>query len=60
MVPHFARVEREGVEMAEQCRIWGACVDAGEVERTLYDWVSVAAVGKGPKRPVGRNGVGAR
>ena len=47
-MPHLARVERE---MAEESWFLGASVAAGEVEveRTLYDGVSGAAVGRGPE-----------
>ena len=43
-MPHLARVEREGVEMAEKSWFLGASVAGGEVqvERTLYDGVSGA------------------
>ena len=55
-MPHLARVERVGVEMAEARWFLGASVAAGvEVERMLYDGVSGAAVGRGPE---GRNAVG--
>ena len=56
MVPHLARVEREGVDIAEENYFLGASVPAGkvEVERTLYDGVSGAAFGR---RPEGRNAV---
>ena len=57
MVPHLTRVKREGVDIAEESYFLGASVPAGEVEveRTLYDGVSGAAVGRGPD---GRNAVG--
>ena len=57
MVPHLARVEREGVDIAEESYFLGASVPAGEVEvgRTLYDGASGAAVARGPE---GRNAVG--
>ena len=54
-MPHLARVEMEGVEIAEESWFLGASVAAGvEVEWMLYDGVSGAAVGRGPE---GRNAV---